>query len=210
MSDPATDVRELAEELDLFCETHPGSHKSRPLMKRAAEALRSLPVASAGSLDSALAELRKLSDAAEPGPWAWVNLGDKGGNAWMIGTFYNLDEQASDKNATAPLLTGCVEMERYDEDAEKFVQIAEYDKIIADAGTAHDDNPNTADAKFIVAVVNYVRAKLAGHPNIEPIPNRDALTTRLVEVARFEHDCVGATSCGTCEDIRDYYERVTK
>jgi hypothetical protein len=89
-----------------------------------------------------IAELRALADAATPGPWAWINLGDKGGNAWFVGTVYDTREEEM------VWLSGEIVPEPYNEATGKFERVADYDQRIA----LNDDTVSRVqDAAFIAA-----------------------------------------------------------
>jgi len=88
------------------------------------------------NVDPAMAELRRLLDAATPGPWAWEMTGDKD-NSWGVGIIVDDDEN---------LITG------RNETGENLLV-----ESVCEAGA--DGNP--ADAELIAAMRNALPGLLA-------------------------------------------------
>ena len=107
-----------------------------------------------------IAEIRERADAATTGPWAWENIGDKGGAAFLVGTYYSV--KADKESGDAPLLSGCVETETWDDEEEDYVRTADYDARIA----ILDDNPNPGDAEFIAHARADIPFLLAEHTRL--------------------------------------------
>jgi hypothetical protein len=137
-----------------------------------------------------LAEIAARAEAATPGPWAYVDEGDKGGNAWVVGEFYSI------RTDDYPPLAGRVETHEYDEERGDFVQVTDYTRIICDSGMKHDDGPQIADAAFIAASRTDVPALLAHIAAVEA--ERDALAAKGVEhIHSFRYNCALLVHNGT-------------
>ena len=107
----------------------------------------SAPASVTGDLD--LDNLEALAKAATPGPWAWVNAGDKGGNAWFVGPVYKCgegDDGQTDRDNPV-YLTGEVRLVAWDDDAEREVRLADYDEWVA----FNDHHARSENAAFIAA-----------------------------------------------------------
>jgi len=126
-----------------------------------------------------LAEIAARAEAATPGPWAYVDEGDKGGNAWVVGEFYSI------RTDDYPPLAGRVETHEYDEERGDFVQVTDYTRIICDSGMKHDDGPQIADAAFIAASRTDIPALLAHIAAVEAGSLKDvfAIMERRAESA---------------------------
>jgi hypothetical protein len=118
-----------------------------------------------------LDELEKVARAATPGPWAWENLGSKGGNCWIVGCAYDNDGQP---------LSGQIFSEVYDEAADKFIEVVGHhvEVIMSEEGEM-GARADTDDARFIakfdpptvlemIAELRALRAKLSDTTPAKP------------------------------------------
>lgn len=115
--------------------------------------------------------IEKRVKASTDGPWAWTNLGDKGGNAWAVGQFYDVNAPDTD---SVVLLSGEVDRDVYDEESGDFKTSTDYLDIVAESGmglSANQARPDDAafiaacrtDVPALIAEVRMLRAELKKH-----------------------------------------------
>jgi hypothetical protein len=110
-----------------------------------------------------LEDIKKRIKAATPGPWAWEAYGEKE-NAYHIGV-------ALDKNDKQ--LSGMVQTERYDEDADIFVEDVLWRESLGDQSGA---TVNYDDAEFIAHAREDIPALVAEVERLSDIiDKRDAI-----------------------------------
>lgn len=117
----------------------------------------------------------ELHAAATDGPWAWTDCGDKGGNAWFVGTFYNLQTQKT-------IAGGPIELDEFNEETQEFVAAAGYEERIA---LSDDTNARTQDANFIVFARNNIcalaQAVLDGEAEVAKLKAQIAAVEKLCD-----------------------------
>ena len=92
-----------------------------------------------------IARVRELDAKATPGPWAWDDTSDKGGDSFVLGTFYDT-RKYTQNDANLTFLEGRIESEIYDEAAGQYVRVADYDELICGSDNGRF---NKADPAFI-------------------------------------------------------------
>lgn len=124
--------------------------------------------------ETRLAELRRLHEAATPAPWAWEQYGEKE-NCYHVGVAYDKNDKP---------VAGHVQTERYDEDADVFIEDILWRGYIGDLEGA---TVNYEDAELICAA-------------------RNALPALLDEVARLR--CLDAVLTAERDELKAEVERL--
>jgi hypothetical protein len=110
-------------------------------------------------MDKRLKEIQRRYEAATPGPWAWEDYGEKDNN-FHIGVA--LDKQ--DKQ-----LTGRVQTERYDEDADVFVEDVLWRESIGDMEIRRLREDNERAEKVVIEQLRIYARLSAGNAKLRRV-----------------------------------------